>query len=241
MKLYHDKELGKIAIRRNAQAKRIIARYNKDHIVFTIPQTFNINEFPSILNEMRPKLREFLNNRKETTIEVEDGLVIDMISRSIKIRATSATESFDYIFNDNEIEILISDKKDITTQQNQKQLLYMINNVVYMEAQKVLIPLTHKYAQQFNLKINDVKISKSRGRWGSCSSKRNINLSYYLMLLPEELIHYVVLHELTHITEMNHSDKFWQQLDKMCGQDSRTLGRRTKMFMSQELELVRRY
>ena len=63
---------------------------------------------------------------------------------------------------------------------------------------------------------NTVKISRSKSRWGSCSSKKNINLSLFLMLLPEYLIDYVLLHELCHTIEMNHGAEFWNLLDRTC-------------------------
>lgn len=61
-----------------------------------------------------------------------------------------------------------------------------------------------------------MKINSSKHRWGSCTSKRNINLSLYLMMLPEHLINYVILHELTHTIELNHGQRFWQILDQLC-------------------------
>lgn len=59
-----------------------------------------------------------------------------------------------------------------------------------------------------------VKINSSQGRWGSCSTKKDINLSYYLVLLPSYLIDYVLLHELCHTREMNHSERFWSLLNQ---------------------------
>ena len=60
-----------------------------------------------------------------------------------------------------------------------------------------------------------VKINSSSGRWGSCSARRNINLSYFLLLLPAHLIDYVLLHELAHTVEMNHGERFWALLNKL--------------------------
>jgi predicted metal-dependent hydrolase len=55
-----------------------------------------------------------------------------------------------------------------------------------------------------------VRITGAKTRWGSCSSRRTINYSWYLMMASEATIDYVVIHELSHLTEMNHSPRFWE-------------------------------
>ena len=70
-----------------------------------------------------------------------------------------------------------------------------------------------RLAQQHGFQYKQIKIRKSKTRWGSCSSKGIINLSFYLMLLPSHLIEYVLLHELCHTRVMNHSAAFWALLD----------------------------
>ena len=54
-----------------------------------------------------------------------------------------------------------------------------------------------------------VKINGAKTRWGSCSSKKSINFSWRLIKADDDVIDYVVVHELSHITEMNHSPNFW--------------------------------
>ena len=84
---------------------------------------------------------------------------------------------------------------------------------------KSLLPVwLAKLAGLYGFTYSCVKIRKSRSRWGSCSSKKIINLSFYVMLLPEHLIEYVLLHELCHTVQMNHSPAFWALLDK-CTQN----------------------
>ena len=67
-------------------------------------------------------------------------------------------------------------------------------------------------AQQFSYKYNKVALKFMKSRWGSCSFKNNINLNISLMTLENELIDYVLLHELVHTVEKNHSETFWARV-----------------------------
>ncbi len=67
-------------------------------------------------------------------------------------------------------------------------------------------------SKQNNFPINRVFIKNQKTRWGSCSSKNNINLNIQLYRLPNELIDYVIFHELVHIYVKNHSLEFWKML-----------------------------
>jgi len=93
------------------------------------------------------------------------------------------------------------------------------------KAQSVLPGQLAKLAELHGFRYAGVRIRKSRSRWGSCSSKGIINLSFYLLLLPEHLIEYVLLHELCHTVQMNHSPAFWNLLNKCTQNKARELRR----------------
>ena len=65
------------------------------------------------------------------------------------------------------------------------------------------------YAPMIGVKYNQIAIRTQRTRWGSCSSKGNLNFNCLLGLTPPEVLDYVVVHELCHLIEMNHSKQFW--------------------------------
>jgi predicted metal-dependent hydrolase len=69
-----------------------------------------------------------------------------------------------------------------------------------------------KYSEKMNLYPSRVSFRFNKTRWGSCSPKNSISFNYYLAQLPDELIEYVVVHELAHIKHKNHSNKFWDEV-----------------------------
>jgi predicted metal-dependent hydrolase len=82
------------------------------------------------------------------------------------------------------------------------------------EAELYLKAKTKYYSEIMNLKHGRITITSAESRFGSCSSKGNICFSYRLMLYPEAAREYVVVHELAHLIEMNHSKKFYAIVEK---------------------------
>lgn len=71
------------------------------------------------------------------------------------------------------------------------------------------------YAENENFVYNKITIKNLVSRWGSCSTKGNLNFNCLLMLTPDYVIDYIVVHELCHLREMNHSEKFWAEVEKI--------------------------
>lgn len=81
---------------------------------------------------------------------------------------------------------------------------------------KSVLPIKVAYfANLMGLKYGRITITGAKTRFGSCSSKGNISFSYRLMLYPEEAIDYVVVHELAHLIEMNHSPRFYKVVENI--------------------------
>lgn len=83
-----------------------------------------------------------------------------------------------------------------------------------LESIEILPMWLNKLAREHGFTYEDCLLRQLKSRWGSCSSHKIITLNIFLMMLPDELIEYVLLHELTHTEHMNHSAAFWQRLEQ---------------------------
>lgn len=83
------------------------------------------------------------------------------------------------------------------------------------KAKKIIPPKVEFYADKIGVTYNGISIRCQRTRWGSCSSKGNLNFNCLLMLLPDDIIDSVVVHELCHRKQMNHSPKFYEEIEKV--------------------------
>ncbi|MFA6608682.1 MAG: SprT family zinc-dependent metalloprotease [Candidatus Paceibacterota bacterium] len=85
----------------------------------------------------------------------------------------------------------------------------------YKEKANTLACMRLEHFNQFyNLSWKNISIKNTKSRWGSCSKKGNLNFNYKIALLPPHLADYIVVHELCHLGELNHSQNFWNLVSK---------------------------
>lgn len=77
------------------------------------------------------------------------------------------------------------------------------------EFRDLIREIVQRFSSELNVNVNKVYFKKMKSRWGSCSAKKNISINIYLSYLPENIIEYVVFHEIAHLVELNHSKQFW--------------------------------
>ncbi len=102
-----------------------------------------------------------------------------------------------------------------------------LQNINEEDAKKQITDRLNHLAGEYGFKCNNVTIRQQKTRWGSCSPKNNISLNMKLVLLPEPLLDYVILHELVHTKVHNHSRKFWAELDRYI-KDSKTASKKLR-------------
>lgn len=96
--------------------------------------------------------------------------------------------------------------------------------------------LVQRLAMEHGFRYSGLRISSAHTRWGSCSSKDSISLSLFVMLLPQHLREFIILHELCHTQHHNHSDAFHNLLNRCVGGKERELNRELRRFHIPQIE-----
>lgn len=209
-----DEELGQVRVRVDARARRLIFRMGEDGIRVTVPPGTSAEQLRRSLRDLRPRLQE--QQQKLARKLIDTGFRMD--AELFGLRLLPGTDSrFLLRRQGREVEILCPPHTRFDDEQLQNWLRRVVVEAMRKRAQEVLPERLRQLSLRHGLPFTDVKINSSRGRWGSCSGRRSINLSCYLVLLPVRLIDYVLLHELSHTREMNHGDRFWALLNSLTG------------------------
>lgn len=83
-------------------------------------------------------------------------------------------------------------------------------------ARALVIERVQFFANKYGFSFGAIRIGNQKGRWGSCSKRGNLNFNYKIVFLPRELQDYIVVHEVCHLKEHNHSDRFWSLIKEEC-------------------------
>lgn len=119
---------------------------------------------------------------------------------------------------------------EVDSAQGQEVIRTALIETLRDEAHTVVPAMTERLAQQHGLRYNGLTIKNIRSKWGSCSAVNHLNFSLYLMLLPDDLVEMVVLHELCHTVHKNHSAEFHALLDRLCGGREKALSKRLRYY-----------
>lgn len=208
-----DQELGLLRLIENSRAKRITVRYKSGIFQVSYPSFVSKKEVLSVVERMKPKLFDLQNKSHSDFLFTEETkfrtLTFDVVVQQKDLNNQYIT------FQNNTLYITFPLGVNIKEEKIQTLIKKLIENQCRSEANKVLPDRVRLLAQKYGFEVNEIKINNSRGRWGSCSMKKNINLSYFCMMLPEYLVDFVLLHELCHTKEMNHGENFWTLLNSV--------------------------
>lgn len=203
---FKDQEFGLVAVRRVRGGQYVRIRVgNNGTISASLPMRAPLSLVRDLLEKSRPSLRDSLQNQSRYKTVFSEGarigashalsvmtaprLVVKLRSPHVILAAPAGT--------------------DITSPEVQIRLKPHIEKALRLEARAYLPRRLRHFAEHFGFTYEKIRYSSAGTRWGSCSSTGTISLNIWLMHLPADLRDYVLIHELCHTEEMNHSKEFW--------------------------------
>lgn len=221
---YDDEIIGRVHIRRSGKAKCVGIRIKEGNVILTIPQRQRVEDGIRFLQSKRDWILPRLEKRQ--VVIFDENTTFRTFTFELKI-TKSPLSSFRFKLTPDLLTILCPQQRDIRSEESQSIIREGIEKAMRIAAKQFLPKQLALLAGKHRFSYSGVTIRSSKTRWGSCSSRGNISLSYFLMTLPGELIDYVLLHELCHTKEMNHSSRFWKLMDLVTDNNSEEL--RTKL------------
>lgn len=156
-------------------------------------------------SKLPPVVSSYLNT------EIKTGTPINFFDQNlytIKIESFNATRNGFYL-DEIENELVLS-----LTQKSQPAIKALVEKFYQAQARVYLTARVDYWTAQMNLDYNMIRIKNTKSRWGSCSTKNNLNFNWRIMMAPKSVIDYLVVHEVAHLQHMNHSAKFWALVEQ---------------------------
>ena len=209
-----DKEFGEIKIRKNKLARSVKLSVGVDgSLRASIPYYSPEFAVRRLVNGSRDEIRKMLvtHNAKNS---YQDGDLIGK-THTLFLRKFSGEEI--KISNEgNQILVQIPQELAFENPLVQSEIRKTVSKILRKQAKAYLPRRIDFLAEKYGFSFEKLRFSHTGTRWGSCSSSGTISLNIALMNLPHYLIDYVIIHELCHTRQMNHSSKFWQEVEKYC-------------------------
>ncbi|NCU34246.1 M48 family peptidase [Candidatus Saccharibacteria bacterium] len=207
-----DEEFGEIAVRRSKMARSIkISIAPNGKLRASMPLYAPELSLKRLVRLNRAELRQMFNEQNSDKIyrnNQQIGKSHTLIFKQTSNPDTKISTEQQYIV------IELAEGEDSESFKTQTEIRMFVGKVLRKQAKAYLSRRLEYLAREHNFEYDRVRFSHASTRWGSCSSNGTISLNIGLMNLPHELIDYVIIHELCHTRQMNHSDKFWSEVEK---------------------------
>ena len=220
-----DEEFGEIKVRKSKLARAVKISVGVDGVLkASIPYYSPEFTVSRLIRHNRAEIRKMLNEHSSRNI-YRDG---DLIGKSHTLIFRKAQEFSSKIEN-NQIFIFAEEFESALAQ---AEIRKIVAKILRKQARAYLPRRVDFLAEKHGFTFEKLRFSHTSSRWGSCSSRGTISLNIALMNLPLHLIDYVIIHELCHTRQMNHSEKFWAEVEKY-DPNYRTHVREMKSFSPQ--------
>ncbi len=200
-----------VRVRFSARRRRIGLAVERQTVLLLLPEGFSMRNAEILLHDHQNLIQRLLRQDRqvsvmESPLDFRIGGRLPLLGEEYEIRLETTPGKrprFDGVC----FRVTAADPAGI-----RRQILLIYRQL----AADVINDRVEALAARHGISYGTVKINSASSRWGSCSAAGNLNFSWKLVLCPEPLLEYVVAHELAHRRQMNHSSRFWQEVEQLC-------------------------
>jgi predicted metal-dependent hydrolase len=233
-KILYFKDIGEVKLIKSTRVRRLSIKVKPfDGVIVSIPNRASYKQAEEFVGQKTEWIRQSLQKmekfeEKLTVFSENSGfrtkyhqLIIEKWNKEyISVRVLNWKIMVKYPENE-----IVRDEKI------QKMIRKGIERALMIEALEFLPSRVMQLSKQLGFKYKSLSMKNGKTRWGSCSSDNRINLNLHLMRLPDDMIDYIIVHELCHTVQKNHGPNFWGLMEKVLPK-SKALNRELKKYQT---------
>jgi predicted metal-dependent hydrolase len=197
-----------VRVRISPRARRLALRIDAqaEAVELVLPRRTSLNRALGFIEENRDWLDKRINALPPRTVLAE-GEIVPIFDRPYTIRRVARSRGHAHVWLE-EDEIRVALEPD----QMSRKIIDFLRELARQEFHRRATRL----ARSIGREVRRISVRDTTTRWGSCSANGNLAFSWRLIMAPEEVLHYVVAHEVAHLAEMNHGPRFWRLVERLA-------------------------
>ena len=199
------------SLRQSNRAKRLIFKPSiRNGFEIVLPRFYNDKWVVETVRKSKPKIVKLLTEIKEARTELRPtSIILPFTGNTWEIIDRGTHDKYSDAITETSTALEVPEKAE-----DLFGTPLVLQKWLHDKALEYLPKHLHHVSIKLKLSYNKVRIKRQKTLWGSCSIKGNINLNRNLMLMPHEVVDYVLHHELIHLKVLSHSSKFWKELER---------------------------
>ncbi len=194
-----------IAVRHSPRARRVSLKFDpgEDGFELVVPPRASLKQALGFAQQHAGWLAGHLKDLPPK-VPFAPGSVIPILGQSYLIRH----------YADRGPPVFVKDGELLVSGASE-HLARRVRDFLHHRARAEIVPRAHAFAAKLGRKVRRVSLRDPKTRWGSCAASGDLAFSWRLVLAPEHVMAYVIAHEVAHLSEMNHSKRFWATVDRL--------------------------
>ncbi|MGI1658325.1 MAG: M48 family metallopeptidase [Desulfitobacterium sp.] len=208
--------------RRSRRIKRISIRVTPEKVRVSAPARTSKAEIQAFIDKNRDWIIQNWTRLQETVVKpslrrYETGVRIPYLGKELVLHIFDTPSKMLSALYHRENETLeIKMPQDIPEDKRQEAIREILEKWYKEKARAVFQQKLNLWSQEIGVSYHQFRLKEQKTRWGSCSSLGNINLNWRAIMAPEPVLDYLIIHELSHLKYMNHSQEFWDMVSHYC-------------------------